>query len=309
MKIFSFDDVVRLLPMDECVKLMNDTLRDIAVTNSPQFLRNVIPVGDNKLMSMMPGIAGDYFGVKVISVFLGNTGTAYSSHQGAVMLFEMEHGSILAIADADAVTQIRTAAASAAATDALARPDATHAAFLGAGAEARTHIEAIRCVRNITKVTVYSRTFVSAEKFAAEVREKYQIEAKATATAAEAVAGADIISTITSSKVPLIKLADIKPGAHINAVGACAPADRELASDLVASAKLFGDCRESVFKESGDFLIPLGERLYTEQHYLGDVGEIYAGKLSGRTKDSDITIYESLGIAAEDLAAVRYLAE
>ncbi len=310
MIIVNEQETLELLTSRECIGVMKDALLCLSKGESVQYLRTAINLPGNKILGFMPCYLNDrYFGAKVISVFPGNVGTGYPSHMGQVMLFDSVHGEILAMVDGTAITKVRTGAVSAVATDALARKDAKSIAFLGAGVQARSHYAAISCVREIKQVYIYDINMQYAQAFARELSEKEGLDVKAFASAAEAAADADIICTLTHSHEPLIYLKDLKPGVHINAVGACAAKDRELASDITAKARFFGDRKESVFAESGDFLFPLHEGLISNDHYLGDIGDVLCEKLKGRLCDDDITVFEALGLAVEDLSAARFVYE
>lgn len=298
--------VKELLPMEECVALMRQALATFARGDTVLPLRSMVWLPDRSgLLGLMPGYLGEpkSFGLKVVSVMPGNHGTAYDSHQGVVMLFGLEHGEPLAILDATAITAIRTAAASGAATDALAKPDAGDLAIIGSGAQARSHLEAMRAVRKLRRVRVWSRSRANAERFAREAGGGVEVAD----SAQDAVRDADLICTTTASKDPVLRGAWVAPGAHVNAVGACFPASRELDADLVKGSRFYTDCRESCVNESGDFLIARREGAIGDAHLLGELGEVLIGKVAGRTSTQDITIYESLGIALEDLASAHFI--
>lgn len=297
-----------LLPMERCIALMRDALGSLARGDAVLPLRSMVRLPDGSgLLGLMPGYLGEprSFGLKVVSVMPGNHGTAYDSHQGVVMLFGLTHGEPLAILDATAITAIRTAAASGAATDALARADAGDLALVGSGAQARTHLEAMRAVRPLRRVRVWSRTRANADRFAREEGARLGIEIEVSASAEEAVRGADLVCTTTSSREPVVRGAWVSPGAHVNAVGACFAAQRELDTELVRRARFYTDRRESCLNEAGDFLIPLQEGAITEAHLLGEIGELFLGRNPGRTSPEDVTVFESLGIAVEDLASAH----
>ena len=297
-----------LLPMERCIELMRTALGSLARGEAVLPLRNMVRLPDGSgLLGLMPGYLGEprSFGLKVVSVMPGNHGTAYDSHQGVVMLFGLTHGQPLAILDATAITAIRTAAASAAATDALARADAGDLALVGSGAQARTHLAAMRAVRPLRRVRVWSRTRANAERFARDEGERHRMAIEVSASAEEAVRGADLVCTTTSAREPVVRGAWIAPGAHVNAVGACFAAQRELDTELVRRARFYTDCRESCRNEAGDFLIPLQEGAITDAHLLGEIGELFLGRVAGRTSPEDVTVFESLGVAVEDLASAH----
>ena len=310
LKIIDRDEVFRVFSMQECISVMKQALVDTVQKKSVQYLRKAIFLPDSKILGFMPAYLDErYFGAKIITVFKSNLGTEFPSHQGYVMLFDSAHGSSLALVDGYAITKIRTGAVSAVATDLLARKDASCFAFLGAGEQARSHLEAFNLVRNIEELRVYDVNADYAKAYAEEVKEKYDIPIKIASSARDAVTGADVITTITTSHEPLIELADVKAGAHINAVGACTPRESEIAPELVAASKFFGDNRESVFNESGDFLNPLKTGLIGESHYLGDLGALLSGEITGRSSEDEITLFEALGLAVEDVAAARFIYE
>jgi alanine dehydrogenase len=302
--------VHELLTMQACIPLMRDTLIALANGNVVQPLRSMVRLPDGSgILGLMPGYLGapESFGLKVVSVMPGNHGTAYDSHQGVVMLFGIRHGEPLAILDATAITAIRTAAASAAATQALARPDAGDLALLGSGTQARTHLAAMQCVRALRRVRVWSRTRANAERFAREAGERHGLTIEVAASAAEAVRGADLVCTTTSAREPVLNGAWLAPGAHVNAAGACFSTSRELDTETVRRSRFFTDCRESCRNESGDFLIARAEGAISDAHLLGEMGEVFLGKVLGRVSRDDVTIFESLGIAIEDLAAAHFI--
>lgn len=300
--------VRRLLPMAACVGLMRDALMTFTRGDAVLPLRSAVRLPDGSgLLGLMPGYLGQpqSFGLKVVSVMPGNHGTPYDSHQGVVMLFGTVRGEPLAILDAAAITAIRTAAASAAATDALARADAGDLALIGSGTQARSHLAALRCVRELRRVRVWSRTRANAERFAREEAAPLGLAIEVAPSAEEAVRGADLVCTTTAAREPVLRGAWLAPGTHVNAVGACFAASRELDAQAVRRARFFTDCRESCMNESGDFLIARKEGAITDDHLLGEIGAVFLGRVAGRTASDDITIYDSLGIAIEDLAAAH----
>jgi len=297
------------LDMPGCIKAMEDCLLSLHRGGFVQYLRtsHVMPCGG--LQAFMPAYSADgYFGAKLLSIFPKNSSEGYPSHQGQILIFESGHGVLQASVDATSVTKIRTAAVSAAATKLLARPDAKIMTIFGAGEQAESHLEAISCVRQLEEVRIWNHNFDKAERFC---RENAALAEGARLIAVkdpdEACEGADIICTLTASPTPLFKAESVKPGAHINAVGACRAECRELDDMTVKNARFFCDSVESVMAEAGDFLFPLKAGIIKEDHLLGTLGQLLAGEIKGRKSDSDVTIYESLGLAAEDLASARYL--
>ncbi|MCI0548403.1 MAG: ornithine cyclodeaminase family protein [Candidatus Rokubacteria bacterium] len=304
--ILSARDVRRLLPMDECIGVMAEALAALARGEALQPLRPVmwLPGPEPRALGLMPSYVEPLgaVGLKAITVFPGNRGTPSESHQGAVLLFEAGHGRLVAIAEASAITEIRTAAVSGLATRLLAREDAGDLAILGAGAQARSHLEAMAEVRPLRRVRAWSRSHEGAERFAHWAAGRgFAVEAMPSPV--EAVDGADLICTVTSSPEPVLLGEWIAPGAHVNAVGACTPRTRELDAPAVARSRLFVDRRESALAEAGDFLLARTEGAIGDDHIAGELGEVLLGQVPARTSAEEITVFESLGLAVEDLAA------
>lgn len=309
----SQEDVRRLLPMAECVDLMAKTLAALSRGEAVQPVRSITPMpGGAGLLGVMPGYLGPtrvdgstrdgVLGLKAISVFPGNHGTPFDSHQGVVLLFEPEHGCLRAIVDASAITAIRTAAVSGAATRALARSDADDLAILGSGIQAAAHLEAMRAIRPIRRARVWSRSAEGARRFAADARAS-GVDVEPIEGAEDAVRGASIVCATTSSREPVLRGTWLASGAHVNAVGACVPAARELDTEAVRRSRLFVDHRAAALVEAGDLRIPLGEGAITEEHILAEIGDVFAGKHPGRRGGDEVTLFKSLGLAIEDLAA------
>ena len=308
VRILTGHDVERLLPMEACVAAMEDVLSSLARGQAVQPLRSVLRLPDGKgAFGVMPGQVSkpNAFGIKVITVFPGNEGTKYDSHQGAVLLFEPEHGTIVAVMDAASVTGIRTAAVSAVATRLLAKEDAGDLAILGSGVQARSHLEAMRAVRTIKRLRIWSRNEANARSFAEWAGHRFGTTAEVLPTAREAVAGADIVCTTTSSKVPILAGEWLSPGAHLNVVGSSLPAAREVDAEAVKRSRLFTDRMESALNEAGDFLLAKKEGVVDDSHILGEIGELLIGTKAGRTSDRDITMFKSLGLAVEDVASAH----
>ena len=304
------DLVTELLTMPECVDVMADTLTMLAGGEALLPLRTMmyLPNVDN-LMSLMPSYLGGIqsVGVKVTAAFPSNYGTEYDTHQGIVVLFDTEQGLLRAIVDGTAVTAIRTAAVSGVATRLLARPDAGDLAIIGAGTQARTHLAAMLCVRDVHRVRVFSLPLEGAQQFAERESKRHNIRVEVMDSAAEAVAGADIICTVTAAKEPVLLGDWIAPGAHVNAVGAFTPTTRELDTAAVVKSRLYVDRRESTLNEAGEFLIPKSEGVIGDDHIAGELGEVLTDQAPGRQSPDDITLFKSLGIAVEDLAAAHFV--
>jgi ornithine cyclodeaminase/alanine dehydrogenase-like protein (mu-crystallin family) len=303
-------EVQELLAMPACIEMMEAVLADLVNGHAIQALRSVVPLEGGNVLGLMPTYLkrDEKVGAKVITVFPGNHGKGFPSHQGFVSLFNSTDGQLEAIVDGTRITAIRTAAVSAAATKLLAKPEAATLAVIGTGEQARTHIEAMLLVRPITKITVWGPNPTHAERLRAETASRYPAVLVSIASSAqEAVADADIICTVTASTTPIVQGAWIKAGAHVNAVGACRAKDRELDTELVRRAELFVDRTESAVNEAGDYLIPLQEGAISENHILAEIGELLVGAKEGRRSDSAITLFKSLGLACEDLAAATYI--
>ena len=315
--LVSHRDVAQLLPMGECIDVMADAFISLAKKEAVLPLRTVVRLPDSpNLFGLMPGAVGARgdkgalsLGAKVITVFPGNDQTPYDSHIGVVLLFETELGRLLAIMDATSITAIRTAAASGLATRLLATPNAGDLAILGAGTQAMTHLDAMRCVRNLKRVRVWSRNPERAAAFGARAAQRYEIAVDVMPSAREAVEGADLICTVTSSREPVLDGAWIKEGAHVNAVGAALPTARELDSEAVRRSRLFTDRRESLLNEAGEYLIARREGVIGDDHVLGELSELLTGAVEGRRTAKDITLFKSLGLAIEDVASARHIYE
>lgn len=305
-------EVESILSMQDCIRIMSDAFKALDSGKSRQPLRSLMRLPTQKgLLGMMPGYTGEnnIFGIKSISVFPENFRKCISSHQGVILLYEGDNGRLIAVLDAEVITAVRTAAVSALATDILARKDAGILAILGAGVQGRQHLKSISLVRNISKVFVWDIVEESTKAYVESESKNTDTEVIGVNSAEDAAAAADIICTVTPSKNPILMLDWVKPGTHINAVGACTPNAQELESILVARSRLYTDCRESLFNEPGDFLNPKSEGLITEGHVLAELGELLAGKAKGREADEDITLFKSLGLAIEDLAAGYFVYE
>jgi len=301
--------VPELLPMRDCVDAMQEALGALARGDAVLPLRSMIWTPDRSgLLGTMPGYLGapKALGLKIIAYMPANHGSDRDSHQGAVLLFDTENGDLLAVIDASSITAIRTAAASGLATRLLAREDAGDLAILGTGVQASAHLDAMRTVRTLRRVRVCSRSIGQAQAFARH-HQKVGVPVEAVATAEEAVAGADLICTATASAEPVLFGDWIAEGAHVNAVGACFPQARELDTRAVSRSRLYVDRRESALAEAGDFLIPKAEGAIGDDHIIGEIGEIVIGRVSGRRSRDEITLFKSLGIAVEDLAAAHLI--
>jgi ornithine cyclodeaminase len=303
MRIIDRETVARLLTYEAAIPLMREAMTALSAGRTKQLLRQVIPLGDGAMFGVMPGANEQAFGAKLISIFPGAFAKGARSHQGAVLLFDPETGAPVAMIHAGEITAIRTAAASAAATDVLARPDAAVLALLGYGEQALTHARAIGRVRVIREIRVWGRQADRAERLAGRLAAELGVVAEVARSTAEAVGDADIVCAVTASDEPILFSRDVGDGAHVNLVGASTAAFREADDALVARGRLFADHREGVLRQGGEVLHAIAAGLIGEEHVLGEIGEVMAGDKAGRLGPGDVTLYKSLGAVAQDLAA------
>ena len=307
--VVGHDDVKRLLPMDECIELMASVLADVARGAVWQPLRFVVrPPDEPSLMGLMPAHRSEptaSYGLKVVCIFPSNAARGIDLHQGGVLLFDGETGVLRALVDASAITATRTAAVSGVATRALAREDARELAILGSGVQARSHLEAMAAARPFERARVWSRTAEHAAAFVAEAEVSFPVEA--VGSAEEAVRAADVVVTATSSPEPVVRRDWLAPGAHVNAVGSSIATARELDADTVVASALFADARESMVNEGGDYLFAVREAGIGPDHIRAELGEVLTGSGQGRLADDELTVFKSLGLAAEDLAAAEHV--
>jgi ornithine cyclodeaminase/alanine dehydrogenase-like protein (mu-crystallin family) len=313
--ILGHDDVKRALPPEACADAMARVLAMRARGEAYNPLRSVtMPPGAAGFMGLMPGwrAAGDdapaSFALKAICLIPDNPSRGLDTHQGIVTLFDGEIGVPTAILDASAITDVRTAAVTAVATRALAREDARTLAILGAGVQARSHLRALLTVRDFDTVRVYAPT---AEHARAVLDDAPAVSAATNMTLAaspeEAVRGADVVVTATSSKTPVLRRDWLGPGVHVNAVGASMPSARELDVETVVASSLFCDSRESLEAEAGEYRLALEQgAIDPENHPRAELGQVLIGERPGRRNDEELTVFRSLGIAVEDLAAAEY---
>lgn len=309
--ILSHDEVVELLPMKDCIAVMREALIALAAGQVHQPLRTIIrPPEAAGVMGLMPSyVSGDRaaFGLKAICVMPGNPARGKDAHQGAVLLFSADTGELQAMMNASAITAIRTAAVSGVATDLLARADASKLAIVGTGVQARSHLAAISEVRIIERCRVVSRHFEHATAFTEEMKRNYSFPLEPVETIAEALESADLIVTATNAVEPIVQREWISPGAHLNLVGSSRPHAREVDGATMAASSLFVDRRESTINEAGDYLFAVREGAISADHIRAELGEVLREDKPGRTSADEITLFKSLGLAVEDLAAAEYL--
>lgn len=306
--VLSAADVAACLPMDRCIEAMRGALvaASTGEVYNPLRMPLMPPFPSPGLLGLMPAVRGGdsmLYGLKEVCVFPGNHQLGIDSHQGSVLLHDGRTGELRAILNGSLVTSIRTAAVSAVATAALARPDSRVLALVGAGIQAGRHLESLAMTMAFDEIRVVGRSPESADRFAerwtdlADVRPCRSVKA--------AVEGADVVVTVTNSAEPVLDRAWIADGVHINAVGSSVKSKRELDSATVAAASLFVDRRESTLNESGDFLIAAAELGLGPDHIRAEIGELLAGAATGRAGDGEITLFKSLGLAVEDLVAAE----
>lgn len=298
------EEVAQHLPYQQCIPLMREAMIALSTGRTRQLLRGIVDLPGGRAFGVMPGAMLDSgaFGAKLVSVWPHNFAAGGRSHQGVLALFDPDTGAPAAILEAGEITAIRTAAASAAATDALARPDARRLAILGYGEQAWRHVEALRLVRPLERVMVWGRSPERAEAFARRVRDT-GLDAEATLDVEGAVAEADIVCTVTAAPEPVLLGRWVADGTHVNAVGSSRAGPAEIDDELVARARFFADHREGVLAQGAEFLRARAAGLIGDEHLLGEIGEVFSGGLPGRTDPSEVTIYKSLGSIVQDLAA------
>ncbi len=306
MRHFTQQEIEERLTLDVAIPAMRQAMITLSRQPFHQIPRAVVELSPGRLLGAMAGGSGknQVFGSKIVSIFHDNHEQGRPSHQGVVILFDPDTGAPMCTADAYAITAIRTAAASAAASDVLARDDATRLAILGYGEQAMRHAEAMCKVRQISEIRVWGRSASRASRFADRLCKQLNIDAMAFAEVSETVGPSDIICTVTAAQDPILRKEDVSAGVHINAAGASLPKCAEIDSKLVAKSLFIPDCRENVVSSGGAFLRALKEGLVSEEHVLAEIGEVYSGRAAGRQSADDITIYKSLGHIIQDLAAL-----
>ncbi len=312
IRVLRQHEVKELLPMGECIDLMAKAMTAVSEGKAVLPLRTGMKMpGDIGMFGIMPGYLGapEAFGIKLVSLFPRNAGTEYSSHLGVVMLFEVEHGQPIALLDGAEITAIRTAAASGFATRLLAREDAGDLAIIGTGEQAVVHLEAMACVRKLRRVRVWGRAFEKAKAFARKQGERFGLEIEPMENVQDTVRDADLICTVTFAPEPILFGEWVSAGAHLNVVGSSVATTAEIDTDLVVKSKFFVDYRESTVNQGGEYRRALEAGVITPEHILAEIGEVQNGSKPGRQAQDEITLYKSLGVAAQDLASAHYILE
>jgi alanine dehydrogenase len=306
--LLSEQDVRIVLPMAELIPAMETALARFSADEVIQPLRTVVEVGLQKaFVGVMPAFIVEpaALGTKVVSVFGSNTAVGLPSHLATIVLLDPMTGELLCVMDGRFITEARTAAVSAVSVKHLARSDAARLAIIGSGVQARSHLEAIGLVRTLQEVRVWSRSSDNRAAFAREMRHRTTAPIKVAASARDAVDGADLVVLATASRDSVIESRWIADGAHVCAVGACRPDQRETDTALVTRARVFVDSRAGALAEAGDIMLPIAEEAFSGERMAGELGEVVLGRIAGRTAPDEVTLFKSLGMAVEDVAAAH----
>ena len=303
--------VEALLDYPGCIDAMRRAMIALSTGERAQPLRQIWPVGDGQMWGIMPGdlTALSTFGAKLVSVFADPERPGCTRHQGVVVAFDGETGAISCIADAEPITKIRTACATAVATDALARKDAAVLAIFGTGVQAEAHLHALPLVRPFREILLWGRSADKTQLFAEQMSEKIGQPVTAVLNGREAAAAAAVICTVSSSREPVLLADWVRPGTHINLVGSSMLGPVEVDSALVAKARYVADYRPGVLAQGSELAVARDAGLVDDSHVIAEIGEVLAGRVRARENDQQITIYKSLGHVAQDLAAAAYLRE
>jgi len=303
------NDVRAVLSMDDLIAAMEQALAQYSGGGARQPLRSVFEVGTGQhaFHGVMPAFIErpPSLGTKIVTVYASNIARGLPSHLATIVLLDPETGALLAIMDGRYITEARTAAASAASAKHLARSDARVLAVIGSGVQAQSHIEALVRVRPIEEVRIWGRTPAHVETLVAQLAPHVDATLIASSSVENAVQGADVIALVTASRDPVLRREWVRSGAHICAVGACRPDQREMDTALVRESVVFADSRIGALAEAGDIVIPISEGAITDRHVVAELGDVIAGTAAGRPSPEAITIYKSLGMAVEDVAAAR----
>jgi alanine dehydrogenase len=312
IRILSRQDVRQSLPMAEAIEAVKAAFAQLSTGRADVPLRVALEVPrHNGVTLFMPAYleADDQMAVKIVSVFNDNPAKGLPLIHALVTVVDATTGEPVAVMDGTYLTALRTGAASGAATDLLARQETGTAAIFGAGVQGRTQLEAVCAVRPIEKAWVYDISPQQAATYVAEMTQRLSLPVEVAGTPAEAVRQADVICTATTATSPVFDGADVRPGTHINAVGAYTPHMQEIPVETVLRAKVVIDHRESSLAEAGDLIIPLQQGRMTEEHIYAELGEISAGVKPGRTSAEEITLFKSVGVAVQDVAAASAVLE
>lgn len=305
MRFIDREEVSRRLTYEMCIPIVRSAMTKFSRGETKQLLRSIIQLSEGRFFGVMPGAMGAFepFGAKLLSVFHGNADRGVQSHQGLVVLFDPATGAPVCTVHAGEITAIRTAAASAVATDALARKNARRLALLGCGEQAKTHARAMTQVRDLESIVVWGRSLGRAQAFAGRMQNELAVPLTVARTVQDAVAEADIICTLTSSAEPILKGEWVRPGAHVNVVGSSYAGPTEVDNELVVRSRFFVDSREGVLNQGAEFLRAKAAGLIGDDHIVGEIGQVLANVVEGRRSAEEITVYKSLGHIVQDLAS------
>jgi len=304
-------DVRAVLPMDDLVAAMEAALERFSAGAARQPLRSVVDAAGHGFYGVMPAYLENppALGTKLVSVYHGNIARRLPSHLATIVLHDPATGELQAIMDGRFITEARTAAVSAASAKHLARPDARVLAILGTGVQARSHAVAMRCARPFGEIRIWGRSADHAAALAAELAPSVGARIDAVPSVRDAADGADVIALVTASPEPVLRREWVRDGTHICAVGACRPNQREMDTALVAAARVFVDSRVGALAEAGDLVIPIKEGAFDAGHIAAELGDVFGGRAVGRRTPTEITIFKSLGMAVEDVAAAQLVFE
>jgi ornithine cyclodeaminase/alanine dehydrogenase-like protein (mu-crystallin family) len=304
MRFIDREEVAKRLTYEMCIPIVRQAMIAFSRGETRQLLRSIIPLSDGRLFGVMPGAMGAHavFGAKLISVFPENFARGIQSHQGLVILFDPESGAPVCVVHAGELTAIRTAAASAVATDALARKDACRLTLLGYGEQAATHARSIGKVRDLKSIVVWGRSPERARAFAERTQAELEVPISAAGSVKEAVSEADIVCTVTSAAEPILMGEWVRPGTHLNLVGSSHAGPAEVDSEVVVRSRFIADSREGVLNQGAEFLRAKAAGLVDDKHIVAEIGQVLAGEIEGRRSAEEITIYKSLGHVVQDLA-------
>lgn len=302
---YSAADVARLLDYGACIDAVRDAMAGLTREGFEQPLRNIVPMGGGRMFALMPGVGHSAlgFGAKLISVFPDPARAGRSAHRGVVVLFDATEGTVRCVADAGAITEIRTGCASAVATDALARPDARVLAIFGTGTQARSHALAVTRVRPFERLVLWGRDADRATSLQRELAGSLPLRIETTRDGREAALAADVICTVTGSTTPILERAWVRAGTHVNVVGSSMLGPVEVDSELVRDSRYVADYRRSALAAAAELALAKQRGFVTDDHIVAEIGEVLLGRVPGRRSADEITMYKSLGHVVQDLAA------
>jgi len=296
-----------VLSMDDLIDTMSTALAQFSTGQVEQPLRTVVVIGGKSFYGVMPASMQQpaALGAKLVTVYASNAERGLPTHLATIQLLDPETGELLSLLDGRFITEARTGAVSAVSAKHLARADARVLAVIGSGVQARSHIEALVRVRRFEEIRVWGPTPAKVFPLIQEMLPHVNTKLAAVESVRDAVRDADIVALVTAAREPVIKREWIAPGTHICAVGACRPDQREMETPLVRDARVFVDSRTGALAEAGDLVIPIKEGAISSSHIVGELGEVIGGRIQGRRTQEEITIFKSLGMAVEDVAAAR----